>query len=79
MPGKKFQDFEECEKESQETWLQYINRFDSGYGRVKNRGMILPPPILAFKLLRGSKLCEDERLIVMTGLDLSMPDNIYEE
>ena len=75
----KFQDFEGCEKESGENWLQYITRFDSSYDRVKNKGLVLPASILAFKLLRGSKLGEDERLIVMTGLDLAKPNDMYED
>lgn len=66
---EKFQDFEDCEKKSDETWFQYITRFDSVYERVKNKGLSLPQSILAFKLLRGAKLNEEERLVIMTGLD----------
>ena len=39
---EKFQDFEDCEKQSNETWFQYITRFDSVYERVKNKGLSLP-------------------------------------
>ena len=66
---EKFQDFEDCEKQCNETWFQYITRFDSVYERVKNKGLSLPQSILAFKLLRGAKLNEEERLVIMTGLD----------
>ena len=46
-----FQDFEDCFRTEDETYVQYINKFDSLYQRLKTRGMVLPEMILAFKLI----------------------------
>lgn len=76
---EKFQEFEECIKTETETWFQFINRFDTTHDRVKAKGMTLPEPILAFKLLRAANLNTDERLIIMTGLDLEKQGEMYKD
>ena len=41
--------------------------------------MVLPDNILAFKLLKASGLSNEERLLVMTGIDFSKTTEMYED
>ena len=74
-----FQDFEDCVKTEDETYVQYINKFDSLYQRLKTRGMVLPEMILAFKLLKGAKLLKEERLIILTGMNFENKQTLYQD
>ena len=75
----RFQSFDTYLKADSETWLDYINNFDSKYERIKNKGITLPSSILAFKLLNGARLSEDERLVIMTGMNFTQKDKLYED
>lgn len=41
--------------------------------------MKLPPEILAFKLLRNSKISDEEKMLVLTGMDYENRDTLYEQ
>ena len=79
----KFQEFESYSKCDEESMSQYIANFDLKYEKVKNSGqsekITLPSSILAFKLLKGANLNEEQRLVVMTGLDFDKSKELYED
>ena len=76
---EKFEDFEDYCHGQNETILDYISRFDQKYNRLKKLGMELPSAIVAFKLLRRANITRDERLLVLTGMDYTERDKLYEQ
>ena len=75
----RFQCFEDCKKSPSESWFDYITNFDNNYERIKSKGITLPASILAFKLLKGADLNDEERLIIMKGLDFTQKDELYNQ
>ena len=53
---EKFEDFENFKRDSEQTVMEYISRFDQKYNRIVKLDMRLPQAILAFKLLRKANL-----------------------
>ena len=47
--------------------------------RVKNKGITIPPEILAFEVIRNAKITQDEEKLVMTGVDYNKKENMYKE
>ena len=76
---EKFEDFEDYRRGPNETILDYISRFDQKYNRLKKLGMELPSAIVAFILLRRANITRDERLLVLTGMDYTERDKLYEQ
>ena len=77
---EKFQDFEQCSKSDSESMTQYIASFDTLYQRLKSdmAELELPSSILAFKLLNGANLSEDQRMVVMTAMDFDKATELYD-
>ena len=73
----KFKDFEDYQKSPNESITSFISSFDQKYERVKIKGMTLPANLLAFKLLKSANLSQEERLLVMTGIDITKADDMY--
>ena len=59
--------------------VEYIASFDSKYRKIEKLKMILPPEILAFKLLRKANISHDETLLVLTGMNYANKSTLYEE
>ena len=74
----RFEQFEDFSRLPVQNMNSYISEFDRRYERVKIKGLVLPDNLLAFKLLKYAKLTKEERLLVMTGVDLEK-DNIYDD
>ena len=74
----RFEQFEDFSRLPGQNMNSYISEFDRRYERVKIKGLVLPDNLLAFKLLKYAKLTKEERLLVMTGIDLEK-DNIYDD
>ena len=75
----KFEDFEDYCRGSGESILDYIAKFDQKYKRLVKLKMELPSAIVAFKLLRRANITSEERLLVLTGMDYSQKDTLYEQ
>lgn len=74
---EKFDQFEACMKESNQSIMEYISQSDQKYNKIAKLGMTLPPAILAFKLLNKANLSTSEKMLVMTGMDYSKKDMLY--
>ncbi len=74
---QKFEDFEDYKRNENETIDQYIGNFEQKYARVKAKNLVLPDPILAFKLLKRAGLSKEERLLVLTGIDYEKKDTLF--
>ncbi len=75
----RFEQFEDFTRLPGQNMSSYISEFDRRYERVKIKGLILPNNLLAFKLLKCAKLTKEERLLVMTGIDLEKDETIYDD
>ena len=75
----RFEDFEDCKRRQDESVVSFINEFDRKYQRIKAKGVAIPDNLLAFKLLKGAGLSREERLLVMTGINLDQQGQIYDE
>ena len=53
--------------------------FDSKYKKLEKLQIKLPNKILAFKLLRGAKLSEMQKMIVLTRVNYTNRKTLYED
>ena len=74
---EKFKDFEEY-KRTEQSIAEYISKFDQKYKKMVKKEMTLPEEILAFMLLKRANLSNEERLLVLTGMDYSKKNELYE-
>ena len=75
---EKFEDFEDFRRGDENT-SDYIAKFDQKYSRIKKKGLKLPSEILAFKLLKRANLSKEEKLLVLTGMDYTQKDTLYDQ
>ena len=57
----------------------YFSTFDQKYKTIAKLNIKLPSEILAFKLLKHANLNKDEHMIVLTRMDYSKKDTLYEQ
>ena len=75
----KFNDFDECKRETGQSINDFIANFDQKYQKVVKKGITLPSEIVAFMMLKRSHLGREERLLVLTGMDYSKKAELYEQ
>ena len=75
---EKFNDFDEYCKEPSQSISDFISTFDQKFNKTLRKQMKLPSEILAFKLLKQAKLTNEERLLVLTGMDYNNRDQLYD-
>ena len=76
---EKFEDFEDYSRKSDESISQYIANFDQKYSRIRAENITLPPEILAFKLLRRAGISRSEKLLVLTGMNYTEKDGLFDQ
>ena len=76
---EKFEEFENIQRDSEQSIVDYIARFDQKYHRLVKLEMTLPPAILGFKHLRKANITKNERLLVLTGMDFNKKYELYEQ
>ena len=76
---EKFEDFENFSRTPGQSIVEYIAKFDQKYNKLVKLKMVLPPAILAFKLLRKAGISKNERMLVLTGMDYAKKDELYEQ
>ena len=76
---EKFEDFEDYKRAEGQSINEYVAEFDAKYRKVEKKNMILPPEILAFKLIRKANITKEEKLLVLTGMNYENKITLYEE
>ena len=76
---EKYEDFESFEREDGQSILTFISMFDLKYKRIERKNMILPPEVLAFRLLKKANLTRAEKLLILTGMDFENKPALYEQ
>lgn len=75
-----YREYESYKRNSGESMLQYVNNFDHKYKEVENSsGIQIPQFLLACKVIHNAGLSEDETMIVMTAVDVTKKDDMYED
>ncbi|CAB4022650.1 Hypothetical predicted protein [Paramuricea clavata] len=62
-----YKNFDTVRKKPSTSMAEYIVDFDSLYTKIKKREMALPEAVLAFKLLDGAGLTENQRQLALTA------------
>ena len=75
----KYDDFDECKRGDNESIDQFLVNFDEKYKRILKGGTTISSDILAFMMLKRARITKDERLLVVTGMDFSKKDELYEQ
>ena len=75
----KFEDFENFERKHGQKIREYVNNFDLKYSKLAKLNIKIPSEIMAFKLLRNANISKQERMIVLTGVNLADKENMYKE
>ena len=76
---EKYEDFEEFKREENQSFIDFVAKFDQKYNKIVKLNMKLPSPILAFMLLRKSNITKEEKMLVMTGMDYAKKDELYDQ
>ena len=76
---EKFEDFDDFVRLDDQVISDFITQFDQRYNRIVKKGMKLPSEILAFQLLKRAKITSDEKLLVLTGMDYSQKETLYDQ
>lgn len=75
----KYDDFDECKRTDGQSVDEFIVMFDEKYNKVKKGGSKIPEDILAFMMLKRARLTKEERLLVVSGMDYSKKDELYQQ
>ena len=78
-PLEKFEDFEDYTRRSGQSINDYVAEFDQEYNKLGKLKMELPSAILAFKLLRRGNITQEERLLVLTGMNYMEKEKLYDQ
>ena len=74
---EKWDDFDNCKKEGNQTLEDFISEFEARLNRVKVTGVTIPGEILAYMLMKRSELSNLERMLVLSRVDISDETNMY--
>ena len=75
----KFGEFEDFHRHDGMSISEYIASFDTRYRKIEKLKMTLPSEILAFKLLRKANIRKEEIMLVLTGMNYSNKETLYDE
>ena len=73
---KNFRDYQRCYGQS---IGEYCAAFELKLNRIKNNGIVIPPEVLAFEVIRNAKISPDEEKLVMTGIDYKKRADMYKD
>ena len=76
---EKYEDFENFQRTNGQNIREFIADFDSRYRKLWKMSINLPPEILAFKLLKTVNITKHQKMLVLTGVNFSNKETIYED
>ena len=76
---EKFADFEDYQRADQVKISEYVANFHQKYHRIERLNMKLPAAVLAFKLLKCVNLSKEERMLVLSGMNFTEKEKLYEQ
>ena len=76
---EKIENFENFQRIDKQSIREYIACFDLKYRKLEKLQLKLPQEILAFKLLRGANIGDQQKMIVLTGVNYANKETLYED
>ena len=76
---EKFEAFENFQRAEGQSITEFIASFDFYYRKIEKLNMKLPSEILAFKLIQKANVSNEEKLLVLTGMNYRNKGALYEE
>ena len=76
---ERYTSFDRYQRDPKQKMEEFVLEFEKLYNRIKQRDTGLPQAVLAFKLLDASKLPHRDRQLVLTGVDYSQKDNLFDQ
>ena len=76
---EKYEDFENFQRTNGQNIREFIADFDCKYRKLRKMSINLPPEILAFKLLKTVNITKHQKMLVLTGVNFSNKETIYED
>lgn len=76
---ERYLNFDRFSREAKQKMEEFILEFEKRYNRIKQKEMALPTCVLAFKLLDASGLSHRDRQLVLTGVDYSNKNSMYDQ
>ena len=74
----KFGEFDDY-KQTTESVSDFIGKFEQFYNRMVKGGTEYSSDILAYKLIRSAKLTDTEKMLVLSGVDYTKRDTMFEQ
>ena len=62
---EKFEEFEDYERECDQSVNDFISKFDQKYNKILKNKIVIPSEILAFKLLKRDDISKSEKMLVL--------------
>ena len=76
---EKFEAFENFQRAEGQSITEFIASFDFYYRKIEKLNMKLPSEILPFKLIQKANVSNEEKLLVLTGMNYRNKGALYEE
>ena len=75
----KWEEFDNCSKQSLQSMEEFISDFESKYNRVKQTGTTLPEEILAYMLMKQAGLGHLEKMLILSRVDIEKKDDLFKD
>ena len=71
--------FKNFSKKDEDTMEQFLSNYDKSVKELKTQGIVLPEVVLSMQLLDCAKLSTKDIQIVLTAVDYTKKDEMYEQ
>lgn len=75
----KFDEFENLKRKPDQEIAAFIQDFDLAHHELVKLNLTIPPSILAFKLLKNASITDQNRLLVLTGMNFKDKVELYNQ
>ena len=74
---EKWEEFDNCKKQDNQTVEDFISDFESKYNRIKASGSKLPEEILAYMIMKRGGLTHMEKMLIIARIDMEDKANLF--
>lgn len=76
---QKFDNFENLKRKPQQEMVSFINDFDIAHNELVKLDLKIPKSLLAFKLMKNANITDQNRLLVLTGMNFQKKEELYDQ
>lgn len=69
-----YEEFENIKRDSSNSMSEYIMKFESSLRKLTDAGVVINDTILAYRLLRGAALGDDEKIVRTSVVDMTLEE-----